>query len=493
MAHYIDPNKRISFVKAKGNLQSTQKSTKSVNKLDGKEIAEFYRSLINEEMKDYIRRGIDINSRDFFGCTALICAVAQKAEDVVEFLMENGADWTIAGQNGLTALGLAKKKKFTEIVNFIESFESPTAVEEVMEECSASQFCDGCKQQFVDISAHHCSIVHIINSSQQPREGYAYGIPMSNIGYQMLKDTGWSESRGLGKEGVGRKYPLKTVLKRDRKGLGSEKQRGKITHFEAGDTTAIKTVKKEKRSYFKALQERKKREKKIERILVGPVLGNTDRLVGLNGDSQNSRYVEIRRSPSRTQKVDDAPSFSNLPKAHGISSDVPESNTATEIRHAPQSPQGAGFSSPFASLIPGMPSVSSLFSPFPMMLPPMLHQPIPQPSQVQHILYQPNVINGLPLVSGLHAQTPAPKHELRTDIQTLSATQAPVITLPTLPTLIPMPTFPPFTLPPSFDKMAAGYTKKKRRRKLRRKAPKMTSESPQKEDSFREVEFHSEE
>lgn len=87
---------------------------------------------------------------------------------------------------------------------------------------------------------------------------------MSNIGYQILKDTGWTESQGLGREGVGRKYPLKTVLKRDKKGLGSEKQRAKVTHFEAGDTSAVRTVKKEKRSYFKALQERKKRDKKIE-------------------------------------------------------------------------------------------------------------------------------------------------------------------------------------------------------------------------------------
>ena len=175
MSHYIDPDKRINFVKAKGDLQSTKESVTNVKKVDGKEIADFYRSLISEEstsnstqeisvekkvekkkekekskvkvvhqpiterdqrlwfkaaaendlklVKEYLGRGIEINSRDFFGCTALICAVAKKAEDVIEFLMENGADWTICGQNGLTALGLAKKKKFTDIANFIESFE----------------------------------------------------------------------------------------------------------------------------------------------------------------------------------------------------------------------------------------------------------------------------------------------------------------------------------------------------------------------------------
>ena len=222
-------------------------------------------------------------------------------------------------------------------------------------------------------------------------------------------------------------------------------------------------------------------------------------LFQLNGDSQNSRYVEIRRSPGRSRKVDDAPSLDSLPKAHGISSGVPQPNTANEVRRAPQGPQGVGFSSPFAPLIPGMPSVSNLFSPFPMMLPQpqMFHQPVPQPSQMQHIGYQqsavPTIINGLPSVSGFASPTPAPRQELPTEIQTLSATLSPMVTLPTLPTLIPMPTFPPFTLPPSFDKMAAGYTKKKRRRKLRRKAPKVSSEKVKNEESgLDESDFHSE-
>ena len=103
------------------------------------------------------------------------------------------------------------------------------------------------------------------------------------------------------------------------------------------------------------------------------------------------------------------------------------------------------------------------------------------------------IINGVQSVSGLNPPTPAPRQELPTEIQTLSATLAPVVTLPTLPTLIPIPTFPPFTLPPSFDQMAAGYTKKKRRRKLRRKAPKVFSKKVRTEESqVDESGFHSE-
>uniref|UniRef100_A0AC34QJ60 Uncharacterized protein n=2 Tax=Panagrolaimus sp. JU765 TaxID=591449 RepID=A0AC34QJ60_9BILA len=76
---------------------------------------------------------------------------------------------------------------------------------------------------------------------------------------------------------------------------------------------------------------------------------------------------------------------------------------------------------------------------------------------------------------------PTPSSSLSSNsIQTLSPTLAPTmptispISFPTFPTLFPMATFPAFTLPPSFDKMAAGYIKKdkKKRKKHRRKPTK---------------------
>lgn len=114
------------------------------------------------------------------------------------------------------------------------------------------------------MESHYSSIVHIVNRADQPAEGYAYGIPMSNVGYQLLKDTGWTEAHGLGKESRGRKYPIKTALKRDRKGLGLEQVKPKVTHFEPKDLNAVKKIKRVKRNYFKELEERKKRERRIE-------------------------------------------------------------------------------------------------------------------------------------------------------------------------------------------------------------------------------------
>uniref|UniRef100_A0AC34FCK1 Uncharacterized protein n=1 Tax=Panagrolaimus sp. ES5 TaxID=591445 RepID=A0AC34FCK1_9BILA len=77
---------------------------------------------------------------------------------------------------------------------------------------------------------------------------------------------------------------------------------------------------------------------------------------------------------------------------------------------------------------------------------------------------------------------------LQTAIPTLSATLHPAFTLlPTLPT-ISFPTFPPFTMPPAFDQMASGYTKKKRRHKSRRKAPKKVYSTESNDENIEESE-----
>lgn len=60
-------------------------------------------------------------------------------------------------------------------------------------------------------------MLHMINTGLLPHESYSYGIHPQNRGYQILKSYGWNEMRGLGKTGQGRKYPIKTMLKRDTK------------------------------------------------------------------------------------------------------------------------------------------------------------------------------------------------------------------------------------------------------------------------------------
>jgi len=60
----------------------------------------------------------------------------------------------------------------------------------------------------------------------------------------MLQGGGWDETSGLGPTGKGQKYPVKTVLKRDRCGLGctASSSKARVTHFAANDNDAVKTV-----------------------------------------------------------------------------------------------------------------------------------------------------------------------------------------------------------------------------------------------------------
>jgi hypothetical protein len=58
-----------------------------------------------------------------------------------------------------------------------------------------------------------------------------YSIPASNKGYQILVKGGWNREKGLGADGSGHKFPLKTVMKRDRAGLGgSTEEKARVTH-----------------------------------------------------------------------------------------------------------------------------------------------------------------------------------------------------------------------------------------------------------------------
>uniref|UniRef100_A0A7E4VXQ3 Pollen-specific leucine-rich repeat extensin-like protein 3 n=1 Tax=Panagrellus redivivus TaxID=6233 RepID=A0A7E4VXQ3_PANRE len=201
----------------------------------------------------------------------------------------------------------------------------------------------------------------------------------------------------------------------------------------------------------------------------------SEKLVGLgdNSASQNSRYVEIRRSPK--PRVASFVSESDLPQAHGIrkSSDVrraPPTNKQPPQQQPQQQQQPAYGQYPSGYGLPPPPSpLMHPLMPFYHLHPQHMHPFAPSPYSQLFQQYS----SQLPPSNSPSATPPTPIAIASTPA-TLSATLNPLFTLPTLPTMA-MPTFPPFTLPPSFDQMAAGYTKKKKKsRKSRRKAPKPT-------------------
>uniref|UniRef100_A0A914CAY0 G-patch domain-containing protein n=1 Tax=Acrobeloides nanus TaxID=290746 RepID=A0A914CAY0_9BILA len=216
-----------------------------------------------KKVVNYHDRGISLETTDLFGWTALMCAAAAGADDVVEFLVNAGAKVDHVDKSGKNATELAKRNRFHNIVEYLESIgteQEPSDSEQIEE-----TFCTTCNLIHQDPS-HESTIVHIVNAQKKPVEGHGYRISEWSPGYQLLKKSGWTEEKGLGKIGEGRKYPIKTALKRDRKGLGLDKKLVKrVTHFAPYDPKAVESVPRPKRrAYFKELEAKQKREKHNE-------------------------------------------------------------------------------------------------------------------------------------------------------------------------------------------------------------------------------------
>ncbi|XP_050729065.1 uncharacterized protein DDB_G0283697-like [Eriocheir sinensis] len=201
-------------------------------------------------------QGMSVNTKDVYGWTLLMVAACAGAVDVVRMLLDRKARTGFRDGKGNTALYLAtikghrrvtemlvkaNKRKIPEIVDERERNAEGTSSETVEDE---EYFCDTCEVTVKkrESTKHKASIVHQFKADSGPVRTH-YGIPPTNRGYQLLVGQGWDTEGGLGSEKQGQKFPVKTVLKRDREGLGAEgeaKAKARVTHFGPGDVTAVK-------------------------------------------------------------------------------------------------------------------------------------------------------------------------------------------------------------------------------------------------------------
>ena len=193
----------------------------------------------------------DLNTVDAYGWTLLMCASCAGHMTVVQFLMDRGAKWRgVVDKRGFDAPGLARYAGHESVARFIENYKAseetlPTSnPTEVAKPVSQPFYCDVCMFD-VDSSskaAHSSSTIHQFSCQHKPNVS-AYMIPKSNRGFQMMLHNGWDPDRGLGREGQGRQFPIKTVLKRDRLGLGMSSRATKhprVTHFAPMDHSAVR-------------------------------------------------------------------------------------------------------------------------------------------------------------------------------------------------------------------------------------------------------------
>lgn len=85
-------------------------------------VKEFFRAVSNNDVKGVelaLEKGVDINSRDERGQTALIKAGVFEAYDTFNFLLENGADLWLTDRLDQTILTIAKYNDLDKVVDLI--------------------------------------------------------------------------------------------------------------------------------------------------------------------------------------------------------------------------------------------------------------------------------------------------------------------------------------------------------------------------------------
>ncbi|XP_047487600.1 G patch domain and ankyrin repeat-containing protein 1 homolog isoform X1 [Penaeus chinensis] len=203
-----------------------------------------------ENLRQMLDNGLSVNAKDEFGWSLLMVAACGGAKAVVRTLLERKARTGTRDSKGNTAIYLAMLRGHQGIVDMLikankRKDEDSGSNKDIVSSSSniiEKFYCDICKIT-VETSTrlqHETSIVHQFNVGAGSNKT-VYGIPASNKGFQILVNQGWDTEKGLGPDNSGAKFPVKTALKNDRKGIGAavNKTSLRVTHFGPGDASAV--------------------------------------------------------------------------------------------------------------------------------------------------------------------------------------------------------------------------------------------------------------
>ena len=197
----------------------------------------------------------DTNVRDDFSWTLLMSSAYNGHEEVVKFLLNKNVNLKGRNRRGHTAYDLALLSNNIKIAELIRNA-ATLNINEKSNNCSKftinlgtsssinrREWCNICHEEFhlstCKKNDHMFSTTHLLNLPNKAKFHASCLIPSNNIGYKLMLKDGWRENKGLGKHENGIKQPIKTSLKRDRKGIGSSTKRitkVRVTHFNPSNT-----------------------------------------------------------------------------------------------------------------------------------------------------------------------------------------------------------------------------------------------------------------
>ena len=185
--------------------------------------------------------GCDVNTTDSYNWSLLMSAAYAGHLPVVQLLFKHGAIWQgIRDQRRFDAVDLAtmaSHNNIVEILSPLTTHESPATDSDsslyslrkrhhstVDEDYQSSFYCHVCAVEVHgNETNHNLSTIHQFNS-QFHSTNVPYSIPLSNKGFQLMIKRGWNPEKGLGPSEQGTVQPIKTVLKCNRQGLGSDRK-----------------------------------------------------------------------------------------------------------------------------------------------------------------------------------------------------------------------------------------------------------------------------
>ena len=173
----------------------------------------------------------DYNFKDEYGWTPLEIAAVTGNCNIVRYLIDKGAEVN----NHEKLWSILMEKKLSSVMEIL----SPTTKDHIdlSNEEVLLEACTSCGEMFDknNEAAHRATITHQLSIQSEDdncKKNPGFQIAESNVGFKMMKRSGWDGASGLGDECQGKLFPVKTTFKHDRKGLEvGDRKNMRITHF----------------------------------------------------------------------------------------------------------------------------------------------------------------------------------------------------------------------------------------------------------------------